>query len=411
MPTRRAYQPHMEIPDASRGRRGQRCMDPAVPKALILNAGSSSLKWTVLDAASEEVLAQDAATWEGKELGRHQREVGEVLGRLSSVDAVGHRVVHGGTALRDSVVIDERVCQTIADLQSLAPLHNPAALAGIDAATRTFPGVPQVAAFDTAFHSTISDESANYPLPWDWTQRWGLRRFGFHGLSVQYAVRRSGELQGAVPRRLVVCHLGAGCSVTAVADGRSVDTSMGFSPLEGLMMGQRSGSVDPGLLLHLLGQRAVAVAELDEALNERSGLLGVSGVSADMRDIVAAADAGNERAMLAQSMFIHRLIGAVGSMVAILGGLDTLVFTGGIGEHSPRIRRAVADTFGYAGLRIDDVRNASPTGDVDVATDDSAVRVLVVMAREDLAVLGELRRLLYPTLVPDIVASDGSTRA
>jgi acetate kinase len=301
--------------------------------------------------------------------------------------------------LREAVVIDERVRETIAELQTLAPLHNPAALAGIDAATRAFPGIPQVAVFDTAYHATIAEESAMYPVPWDWTKRWGLRRYGFHGLSVQYAVRRAGELLGAAPRRLVVCHLGAGCSVTAVAEGQSIDTSMGFTPLEGLMMGRRSGSVDPGLLLHLLGQHAVTLDVLDEGLNERSGLLGISGISDDMRAVTAAADAGNRRARLALAMFNHRLIGAVGSMVAVLGGLDTIVFTGGIGEHSPPTRQSVADAFGYAGLRLDKSRNASPMSDVDVAADNSAIRALVVMAREDLTVLSELRRLLYPTLV------------
>jgi acetate kinase len=365
-------------------------------RVLVLNAGSSSLKWTVLDAASEAVVEQGAATWEGAEAGRHQAELRGVLERLAPVDAVGHRVVHGGAAFREAAVVDEHVREAIAVLSDLAPLHNPVALAGIEAVAQTFPGVPQVAAFDTAFHATLPEAAAVYPLPQDWTRRWGLRRFGFHGLSVQFAVRRVRELLGTVPRRLVVCHLGAGCSVTAVADGRSVDTSMGFTPLEGLMMGRRSGSVDPGLLLHLLSRRAVAVAELNEALNERSGLLGVSGVSSDMRAIVAAADAGDQQAALACAMFAHRLVGAVGSMVATLHGLDALVFTGGIGEHSLRVRQTVADAFGYAGLRLDGPRNAAPTGDMDVAADDSAVHVLVVAAREDLAILGEVRRLLYP---------------
>ena len=208
----------------------------------------------------------------------------------------------------------------------------------------------------------------------------------------------------------MVCHLGAGCSVTAVMEGQSVDTSMGFTPLEGLMMGQRAGSVDPGLLVHLLGRRAVTVAELEEALNEQSGLLGVSGISADMRAVVAAADAGDRWAALAQAMFLHRLVGAVGGMVAVLGGLDALVFTGGIGEHSSWVRRAVAGALGYAGLRLDEARNASPTGDADVAADDSTVRALVVAAREELAILGELRRLLYPTLVPTSGAAGRSGR-
>lgn len=365
---------------------------------LVLNAGSSSLKWAVLDVASEAVTAANAETWEGTDTERYAQELNAVLAHLPTVGAVGHRVVHGGAAFREAVVVDERVRNEIAALAELAPLHNPTALAGIDAVRRVFPYLPQVAAFDTAFHATIPDAAAVYPLPLAWTQRWSLRRFGFHGLSVQYAVRRSSELLGAVPRRMVVCHLGAGCSVTAVAEGRSVDTSMGFTPLEGLMMARRSGSVDPGLLLHLLGHRYVTVAELDEALSERSGLFGVSGVSPDLRAVTAAAGAGNSAAMLARDMFLHRLIGAVGAMVAALAGLDALVFTGGIGEHSPWVRQAVAQALGYAGVRLDGTRNASATGDADVATDGSAMRVLVVTAREDLAILGEVRRLLYPSL-------------
>lgn len=377
---------------------------------LVLNAGSSSLKWAVLDLASEAVEVRDAATWEGSAGGHHETELRAVLARVPPVDAVGHRVVHGGAAFREAVVVDERVREAIAALAEIAPLHNLAALAGIDAITRALPGLPQVAAFDTAFHATIPDAAAVYPLPREWTRRWGLRRFGFHGLSVQYAVRRGREMLGAMPRRLVVCHLGAGCSVTAVAEGRSVDTSMGFTPLEGLMMAQRSGSVDPGLLLSLLRRHSVTVDDLDDALNERSGLLGVSGVSADLRAVTAAADTGDPRAALAEAMFLHRLIGAIGAMAAVLGGLDALVFTGGIGEHSPRVRRAVADALGYVGLRLDEARNASPTGDTDVAAGDSGVRVLVVAAREDLAILGEVRRLLYPTLVPGTGNADHSAR-
>jgi acetate kinase len=229
-----------------------------------------------------------------------------------------------------------------------------------------------VAAFDTAFHASLPDTAAIYPLPWEWTERWNLRRFGFHGLSVQYAVGRVGTLLGALPRRIVVCHLGAGCSVTAVEDGRSVDTSMGLSPLEGLMMARRSGSVDPGLLLYLLSRQSVGVDELDTALNERSGLAGVSGVSADMREVLAAADAGNARAQLAVGIFVHRVVRTVGAMSAVLGGLEVLVFTGGIGENSARIRDEVCRALGHLG----------------------SLRVLVIPAREDLSVLREVVRVL-----------------
>jgi len=362
-------------------------------RVLVLNAGSSSLKWSVLDVATEAVAVQGTESWAEQDPGRHAAEVRAVLRRLPAVDAVGHRVVHGGATFREAVVVDAGVRTAIAELAALAPLHNPAALAGIDAVAEAWPALPQVAAFDTAFHATMPEAAALYPVPWDWTQRWGLRRFGFHGLSVMYAVRRARALVGEVPRRLVVCHLGAGCSVTAVQEGRSVDTSMGFTPLEGVMMATRSGSLDPGLLLYLL-QQGVPVADLDAALNDRSGLLGVSGVAGDLRAVLAAADGGGERARLAYAMFIHGLVRMVGAMVAVLGGLDALIFTGGIGEHSPRVRHDVAAAFASAGLRLDAAANEAPAGDVDVAPSDAAVRVLVVAAREDLAVLWEVKRLL-----------------
>src|SRR6266568_3143412 len=238
-------------------------------QVLILNAGSSSLKWLVLETDSETVRQEGAASWTGHEQCRHEREIGAALERVTAVDAIGHRVVHGGRRFQHAVLVDDNVRQAIRELAELAPLHNPVALAGIEAATKRFPDVPQVAAFDTAFHASLPDAAARYPLPWAWTERWGLRRFGFHGLSVQYALGRATELLGAQPGRLIVCHLGAGCSITALADGRSLDTSMGFTPLEGLMMARRSGSVDPGLLLFVLGRQRITVAELDTALNQR----------------------------------------------------------------------------------------------------------------------------------------------
>lgn len=359
-----------------------------------MNTGSSSLKWVVLDADSEVVKQQGEAHWQGAAGGQHQAELRAALDEVSVVDAVGHRVVHGGLSFRDPVVIDAGVQDEIARLADLAPLHNPAALAGIDAARQRFPNLPQVATFDTAFHRTIPEAAAVYPLPWEWTTRWQLRRFGFHGLSVEYAVERTRQILGAVPDRLVVCHLGAGCSVTALARGKSIETSMGFTPLEGTMMVQRSGSVDPGLLLYLLTRDGNDPEDLERALNEHSGLLGVSGISADMREVLAAASAGNARARLARDMFVHRLTQTVGGMVAALRGLDALVFTGGIGEHSAEIRAATCVSFDYLGLRLDDRRNSSEPFDVDVAAEGSQVRVLVLAAREDLAILREVRRAL-----------------
>jgi acetate kinase len=364
-------------------------------RVLVLNAGSSSLKWVVLDAETEATQQQGTATWEGTEGGRHAAELASALAEVGDVQAVGHRVVHGGSRFRQAVRIDAAVRQGISDLADLAPLHNPAALAGIDAARDRFgPDVPQVAAFDTAFHASLPEAAAVYPLPWEWTQRWELRRFGFHGLSVQYAVERASALLGSRPRRLVVCHLGAGCSATAVLEGSSVDTSMGFTPLEGLMMVRRSGSIDPGLLLYLLRQQGVSADALDRGLNEQAGLAGVSGVSADLRAVLAAADHGDARSRLAVEMFVHRVVATLGGLVATLGGLDALVFTGGIGEHSLMVRGQVAASLEFLGLRLDAAANAEVSSDADIAATDSRVRVLVITAREDLAVLRDVRGVL-----------------
>ena len=364
--------------------------------ALILNAGSSSIKWTVLDTQTEDVKAQGAESWHGQEAGRHAAEMRAIVAGLPPCAAVGHRVVHGGPRFHEAVVIDDAVRQAISDLAELAPLHNPAALAGIEAATAAFPGTPQVAAFDTAFHATIPDAAAIYALPWEWTQRYRLRRYGFHGLSVSYATRRAREMLGQAPTRLLVCHLGAGCSVTAVANGHSADTSMGFTPLEGTAMATRSGSVDPGLLLFLLKHGGVSPDDLDEALTERSGLLGVSGVSGDLRAVLASADAGAQRAALAYSVFTHTLIRAAGAMIAVLGGLDAVVFTGGIGEHSARVRRDMAAALAYTGLRLDATLNDAASGDAILTRPNAAVTALTITAREDLAVLAEVRRLVLP---------------
>jgi acetate kinase len=377
----------VEVVASSRGLTAQR--------VLVLNAGSSSLKWVVLDAQSEAVQQQGTATWEGTEGGRHAAELASALQEVQEVQAVGHRVVHGGQRFQQAVLVDEAVRQGIADLTDLAPLHNPAAVAGIDAARERFgPGVPQVAAFDTAFHASLPEAAAAYPLPWEWTQRWGLRRFGFHGLSVQHAVARTTELLQSQPEKLVVCHLGAGCSATAVLRGQSRDTSMGFTPLEGLMMVRRSGSVDPGLLLYLIQHQGLSAKQLDSGLNEQAGLAGVSGVSADLRAVLAAADAGDQRSRLALDMFVHRVVSTVGGLAAGLQGLDALVFTGGIGEHSAVIRAQVAAALGFLGLRLDPSANEHNTSDAVISASGSRVKALVITAREDLAVLREVSRVL-----------------
>jgi acetate kinase len=305
---------------------------------------------------------------------------------LHRADAVGHRVVHGGPDLREATVLDDGVVAAIEALTPLAPLHQPRALAGIRAVQAALPGVPAVACFDTAFHAGLPPAAATYALPEDWRRRWPLRRFGFHGLSHQYAVRRAGELLGGAVRRVVTCHLGAGASLCAVLDGRSVDTTMGFTPLEGLVMNTRSGSVDPGLVLWLINEAGLAPAEVTEGLERHSGLAGLSGTSGDIRQIGAGT--------LAFDVYIHRLRREIAAMAAALGGLDALVFTGGVGEHQPVVRAAAGAGLGFLGVDVDPERNGAVTGDGEIGAAGATVRTLVVTAREDLEISRQVRELL-----------------
>ncbi len=364
----------------------------AVKRVLVLNTGSSSLKWTLLRSADESTLASGAVSWTGAGEARRVEQIRDVVRAAPEFDAAGHRIVHGGTRYRETTVVDAQVRAHLETLVELDALHMRPALECIDAVRAQFPSVPQYAAFDTAFHATLPAAAAGYGLPHEWTERWDLRRFGFHGLSVAYSAQRARELTGRVVPRLIVCHLGSGCSVTAVADGHSVDTTMGFTPLEGLVMGTRSGSVDPGLLLHLQLHEGVTPADMLETLTTRSGLLGVSGVSADVREVLKAAEAGSKRAALAYERFVLSARRAVGAMAAVLGGLDALVFTGGVGENNDRVRRDVAAALSFAGVRLDDGNNRSAIPDVDIARDDSVARILVIRAREDLMVLREVLR-------------------
>ena len=308
-------------------------------------------------------------------------------GAMRRADAVGHRVVHGGPDLRAATVLDAGVVAAIEALTQLAPLHQPRALAGIRAVQAALPGVPAVACFDTAFHATLPAAAATYALPEDWRRRWPLRRFGFHGLSHQYAVRRAGELLGGpVPRRIVTCHLGAGASLCAVLDGRSVDTTMGFTPLEGLVMNTRAGSVDPGLVLWLVNEAGLAPAEVAEGLERHSGLAGLSGTSGDLRQIGAGT--------LAFGVYVHRLRREIAARAAALGGLDALVFTGGVGEHQPPVRAAAGAGLGFLGIDVDPDKNNAVTGDGEIGAAGAPVRTLVVTAREDLEIGRQVRAVL-----------------
>lgn len=306
---------------------------------------------------------------------------------MGRADAVGHRVVHGGLDLQSATVLDDAVVAAIEALTPLAPLHQPRALAGIRAVHAALPDVPAVACFDTAFHATLPAAAATYALPEDWRRRWPLRRFGFHGLSHQYAARRATELlDGAPGHRMVTCHLGAGASLCAVLDGRSVDTTMGFTPLEGLVMNTRAGSVDPGLVLWLVTGAGLAPAEVAEGLERRSGLAGLSGTSGDLREIGAGS--------LAFDVYVHRLRREIAAMAAALGGLDALVFTGGVGEHQPSVRAAAGAGLGFLGVEVDGDRNGAVRADGEIGAAGAPVRTLVVSAREDLEISRQVRVLL-----------------
>jgi acetate kinase len=370
-------------------------------RVLVLNAGSSTFKWALFDApgggaalANEpRALASGSEGWAAPGLDQRAEQVKKRLRSVSAFDAVGHRVVHGGARFTGPTIVDDAVRAELETLSALDPLHMRPALAGIDAVSAEAPRAVQVASFDTSFHAGLPDAAAGYALPYEWSERWGLRRFGFHGLSVAYSVRRAEAMLGRTPARMIVCHLGSGCSITAVAKGRSIDTTMGFSPLEGVMMATRSGSIDPGLIIHLQTQRGVSVSELGDVLSSRSGLLGVSGVSGDLRQVLAAADTGAPRARLAYDRFIWTLRRAVGSMAGVLDGVDTIVFTGGIGENSGRVRADVAFALGFAGLRLSDEPAQPNKDDRLISTADSIVTALLVHAREDLVILADVLRL------------------
>ena len=312
----------------------------------------------------------------------------KVIEQLSEIDIVGHRVVHGGTEYSQATLVTAQVKQAIARFIPLAPSHNPANLEGIEIVEEILGDIPQIAVFDTAFHSQIPPEAAVYPLPYEWLDK-GIRRYGFHGISHQYCAQRTAQLldQPLESLKIITCHLGNGCSLAAVKDGTSIDTTMGFTPLEGLMMGTRSGSIDPGILIYLLRECGFTADQLDKMLNKESGLKGVSGLSADMRSILAAQD--NSRAQLAFAMYIARLRSQIGSMLASLGGLDVLVFTAGVGENAVSVREKACANWEFLNLKLDREKNTSSPKDVDIATTDSAVRILVIQAQEDWAIATE----------------------
>jgi acetate kinase len=394
-------------------------------KILVLNSGSSSQKSCLYEIGDSVPDDPPACLWEGKiewdgnaaELslknasgvvrkGRtsivsRARAIEQLLSGLwdgdvkavsspSEVSVVGHRVVHGGPNYEDPVLITPEVKSAIGGVSAFAPLHNRAELEGMEIIEKLFGPVPQIAVFDTGFHRKMPLPVATYPGPYEWFEN-GIHRYGFHGINHQYCAGRAARLLGRELNslKLVSCHLGNGCSLAPIRDGHSVDTTMGFTPLEGLMMGTRSGSVDPGILTYLMRQRGMSAQQLDEVLNKESGLLGISGISGDMRQVLAAVKDGHERATLAFDMYIHRLQSGIGAMVAVLGGVDAVIFTAGVGENSAEVRAATCEKFAYLRLKLDHEKNIKSSSDGDIASPDSAVHVLVIRAQEDWAIARE----------------------
>ena len=333
-------------------------------RVLVVNAGSSSLKHALVDSATDAVLAHGEERWDPDgEPGRHARALSAALADAGGggADAIGHRVVHGGGRFWGPTLVDDDVRAEIAALEPLAPLHTRAALEGIDAAAAALPGLAQVASFDTAFHRTLAPEATTYALPREWSERFGLRRYGFHGLNVAWCHERAlRELGTEHCARLVVCHLGSGCSATAVRDGRSIDTTMGFTPLEGMPMATRAGSIDPGILLHLIAS-GVELDELDDALNHRSGLLGIAGL-AGLREVERAALEGDKHAQLAFDVLVRGAAAAIAAMSTSLCGLDALVFSAGAGERSALLRASICARLPHLGVELDPASNASHAG-------------------------------------------------
>jgi len=396
-------------------------------KILVLNCGSSSIKYQLFDMTSKEVLAQGGiekiglkgsflklTTPDGKkvilekDIPEHQTGVEFILKVLTSpengclkslkeLDAVGHRVVHGGEKFNASVKIDEAVIKQIEDCFELAPLHNPSNLVGIRAIEKALPGIPQVAVFDTAFHQSMPPMAYIYGLPYSYYEKYGIRRYGFHGTSHRYVSKRACEILGLKyeDQRIITAHIGNGPSITAIKDGHSIDTSMGMTPVDGLLMGTRSGEIDAGVLTLISEKEHLGAQKISALLNKKSGVLGVSGVSSDMRELSAAVVEGNKRAILAMDMFNYRIKKYVGSYAAVLGGLDLLVFTGGVGENQDTTRSAVCKNMEFMGIKIDESKNAGLHGkEMVISTPDSKVTVIVVPTNEELMIATDTLEIL-----------------
>ena len=401
-------------------------------KILVLNSGSSSQKSCLYELGTPLPESPPTPLWEGRVEWQANRAVLEVrngagitqkeeitigsrpeatarlldaltsgkarvLDTKSEISVVGHRIVNGGSEYTQPTVITQELRDAIERMAVFAPLHNRVELEGIALIEKQFGSVRQIAVFDTGFHSRLPLAAAVYPGPYEWIAQ-GIRRYGFHGINHQYCAGRTAQLlkKNLSELKVVTCHLGNGCSLTAIQNGQSIDTTMGFTPMEGLMMGTRSGSIDPGILTYLMRERHLTGQDLDELLNTKSGLLGISGVSGDMRQVISAMKDGNPRAKLAFDIFVHRLQAGIGSMIAALGGIDALVFTAGIGENSPEVREVACASFGFLGLTLDSLKNDCAQPDQDISASRSTVRVFVLRAQEDWAIAMECRRIAFP---------------
>ncbi len=395
-------------------------------KVLVINTGSSSLKYQLIDMSNESVLAKGVCDRIGlehsflkhskvgsdtvvieKDLYNHKIAVQEVLSALTNdktgviksmgeIAAVGHRIVHGGEKFKESVVIDNKVMNAIKDCVELAPLHNPSNIIGIEACQQIMPNLPMVAVFDTAFHQTMPAHAYIYALPYEIYEKYRLRKYGFHGTSHKYVSYRAAEMLGRPIEdlKLITCHLGNGASVCAVKNGKSIETSMGFTPLQGLAMGTRSGSIDPAVISFLMEKEKMSVKDISDFLNKKSGVLGVSGVSSDFRDVQEAAESGNERAILALDIFCYKVKRFVGDYIGIMNGADAIIFTAGIGENNDLVRRKILEDMDFLGIKVDWEKNTVKGKEIDISAPDAKVKTLVVPTNEELAIARETKRLL-----------------
>ena len=395
-------------------------------KVLVINAGSSSLKYQLIDMDTENVMAKGLCERIGiegsklthtpqgadkvvieKAMPNHgvaiklvldaltDKEHG-VIADMSEISAVGHRVVHGGEFFSGSVLITDELKKVVTECNSLAPLHNPANLTGIAACEEAMPGVPNVGVFDTAFHQTMPKKSYMYGIPYEYYEKYKIRKYGFHGTSHNYVAHRVAEMMGKPIEdlKIITCHLGNGSSIAAVDGGKVVDTSMGFTPLDGLVMGTRSGSIDPAIIPFLAKNEGLSVDEIDSILNKKSGVLGVSGVSSDFRDLSAAAEEGNERAALALDMFVHSVKGYIGRYASIMGGVDVITFAGGVGENDIATRAKILADHEFMGVKIDLEKNKVRGNEAEISAADSKVRVFVVPTDEELTIARDTKRII-----------------